>query len=196
MRDRVENAAHGLRRNRHAADAVAEDRRHGREQHRRALDRDPRVREPEAVDPRDLGKEPDDLAERQQNADHQDADDERVERRIGAEGDPDLLVENDDDQAAKDQEHQHPEQKDPGRCELEGIEVFRHGRPFIAESLERDDFLRIVIPLISLFGMILSENRLRPASHNFGLMLQSISGGPLPPKMHSLHRISPQYGSL
>ena len=41
-------------------------------------------------------------------------DDQRVEARIGHEGDDDLLVQHDHDEAAQDQEHQHPDQEDPG----------------------------------------------------------------------------------
>ena len=52
--DRVENAAHQLRRHRHAADAAAEDRRHRRQQHRRPLDREAGIGEAEIVDPGDL----------------------------------------------------------------------------------------------------------------------------------------------
>ena len=125
--DRIEDAAHHLRGNRHAADAVAEDRGHRREQHRRALDREAGIGQPEAVDPVDLRKQPDHLPERQQDADEQHADDQRVEPGIGEEGDPDLPVQHDDDQRAQDQEHQHPDQKDPGRRKLEWVDVLRHG---------------------------------------------------------------------
>ena len=86
-RDRIEEAAHHLRRDRHAAGAVAEDRRHRRQQHRRALDREAGVGEAEAVDPVDLGEQPDDLPERQQDADQQHAEDQRIEAGIGQEGD-------------------------------------------------------------------------------------------------------------
>src|SRR5262249_44334294 len=40
---------------------------------------------------------------------------------------PDLLVEHDHDERAQNQEHQHPDEKNPGRGELEGIDVLRHG---------------------------------------------------------------------
>ena len=126
-RDRIEDAAHHLRGDRHAADAVAEQRRHRRQQHRRALDREAGIGEPEAVDPVDLGEQPDHLPEREQDADQQHADDQRVEAGIGEEGRPDLLVEHDHDERAQDQEHQHPDQKNPGRGQLERIEVLRHG---------------------------------------------------------------------
>ena len=130
----VEDAAHGLRRHRHAADAVAQDRGHRRQQHRRPLDRDARIGEPEAVDPGHLGKQPDHLPERQDDADQQHADDQRVERRVGLERDQDLRVDDDDDQAAQDQKDQHPHQKDAGRGNLERIDVSRHSRPFRRRS--------------------------------------------------------------
>ena len=84
--DRIEDAAHDLRRDRHAADAVAEDRRHRRQQHRRPVDREAGIGEPEAVDPGDFGEQPDHLPERQQDADQQHADDQAVEAGIGHEG--------------------------------------------------------------------------------------------------------------
>ena len=50
--DRVEEGAHGLRRNGDAADALAaEDRGHRRQQRRRLGDREPRIGAAEAVDP-------------------------------------------------------------------------------------------------------------------------------------------------
>ena len=106
-----------------------QDRRHRRQQHRRPLDREAGIGEAEAVDPGDLGEQPDHLPERQHDADQQHADDQRVEAGIGEEGGPDLPVEDDDDQRAQDQEHQHPDQKDPGRGKLERVEVLRHGSP-------------------------------------------------------------------
>ena len=90
-------------------------RRHRREQHRRALDREPRIGEPEAVDPVHLREQPDHLPERQRDADEEHADDQRIEARIGEERGPDLPVEHDHDERAQDQEHHHPDQKDPGR---------------------------------------------------------------------------------
>ena len=47
----------------------------------------------ERIDPADLAKEPDDLAESEQRADHQHAEDQPVEPGIGAEGERDLLIE-------------------------------------------------------------------------------------------------------
>ena len=46
-----------------------ENRRHRGEQHRRALDREPRVGEPEAVHPVDLREQPDHLPEGERDAD-------------------------------------------------------------------------------------------------------------------------------
>ena len=79
--DRIENAAHHGRGDRHPAHAVAEDRGHRGEQDRRPIDGEARIGEPEAVDPFDLRKQPDDLPEGQQDADQQHEDDHRVEQR-------------------------------------------------------------------------------------------------------------------
>ncbi len=122
----VHQSAHRRRRDRHAAGALADDRRHRREQHGRACDRKSRIGQAEAVDPRDLVEKPDHLAECEQDADHQHADDQRVEARIGHERHDDLLVQHDDDQAAQDQKHHHPDEEDPGRGQFEGVEVSRH----------------------------------------------------------------------
>ena len=113
--DRVENAAHQLRRHRHAADAAAEDRRHRRQQHRRPLDREAGIGEAEIIDPGDFRIEADHLARRQHDADQQDPDDQRVEAGIGHERHFDLLVQQEGDQPAEHDEHQHPEQEDAGR---------------------------------------------------------------------------------
>ena len=112
--DRIHHAAHGLRRHRHAADPVAQDRRHRRQQHRRPLDREAGIGEPEAVDPGDLRKQPNHLAEGEQDADQEHADDQCIEPGIGEEGDPDLAVEDYHQERADDQEHQHPHQEYPG----------------------------------------------------------------------------------
>ena len=69
--DRVEDRAHGLRRDRHAADAVAEERRHRGEEHRRALDLDAGLGDAEGVDPANLREEPQHLAEGEADADEQ-----------------------------------------------------------------------------------------------------------------------------
>ena len=97
-----------------------QERRHRREQHRRALDRKAGVGEPEAVDPVDLGEQPDDLPEGQHDADGEHADDQRVEARIGEERGPDLPVEHDHDERAQDQEHHHPDRKIRGEESLNG----------------------------------------------------------------------------
>ena len=83
--------------------------------------------EAEAVHPGDLGEQPDDLAEREQGADQENADDECVEARIGEEGGPDLAMQHRRHEAAQDQKHQHPHQEDAGRGELERVDVSRHG---------------------------------------------------------------------
>ena len=54
------------------------------------------------------------------------ADDQRVQARIGHERHLDLLVQHEGDQSDEDDEHQHPEQEDAGRRQLEWIEFFGH----------------------------------------------------------------------
>ncbi len=124
--DRIENAAHHGRGDRHAPHAVAEQGGHRRQQHRRALDREARVGEAETVHPVDFRKQPDDLPEGQQDADEQNAEDQGIKAGIGEERRPDLLVEHDDDERAQDQEHHHPDEKNPGRRKLERVEFLRH----------------------------------------------------------------------
>ena len=118
--DRVENAAHHLRGDRHAADAIAQEHGHRREQDRRTLDGETRIGQPEAVHPVDLGEQADDLPEGERDADEEHGDDQGIESRIGEERGPDLLVEHDDRERAQRQEHHHPDEKDPGRAELNG----------------------------------------------------------------------------
>ncbi len=91
--DRVENAAHGHLRNGHAADAVAEQRRHRRQQHRRLAHFEAGIGDAEAVHPLHFRREARDLAEGEDDADEQHAEDDAVEARIIEEGGPDLPVE-------------------------------------------------------------------------------------------------------
>ena len=86
--DRVENAAHHLRRHRHPAGALAQDGSHRRQEDRRAVDRDAGIGEPEPVHPRDFAEQPDHLAEGENDADRQHAEDQAVEAGIGEERRP------------------------------------------------------------------------------------------------------------
>ena len=52
--------------------------------------------------------------------------------RVGLERGPDLLMNDDDDQAAENQKNQHPHQKNSGRGNLEWVQLFRHVRPYSA----------------------------------------------------------------
>ena len=124
--DRIQDAAHHLGRDRHAAEPVAEQRRHRRQQDRRPLDRDAGIGQPEAVDPGDFGEQPQHLPERQQDADHQHAEDQAVQARIGHEGAENLPVQHHADQAAEHQKYQHPHKKNARRGELVGIEFASH----------------------------------------------------------------------
>ncbi len=51
---------------------------------------------------------------RQDDADEKDADDQPVEPGIGEKGGLDLILEDEGNEAAKDQKHQHPDQEDAG----------------------------------------------------------------------------------
>ncbi len=80
-------------------------------------------------------KQPDHLPERQDDADQQHADDQRVEAGIGHEGRPGSAGAGRRRPGAEDQEHQHPDQKDAGRGKFERIEVSRHGWPSRRRSI-------------------------------------------------------------
>ncbi len=128
--DRIHDAAHGLRRHGHAADAVAQDRGHRCEQDRRAFHRKAGIGQAEAVDPGDFGKQTYHLAEGEDDAGEQHQHDQGVQSGVGEERGPDLLVENDDEQRAQGEEHHHADQKDPGRAHFERVDVvvlLRHG---------------------------------------------------------------------
>ena len=108
-------------------DALAQQHSHRRKQYRRALDREAGIGEPEAVDPVDLGEQAGDLPEGEQDADGEHAEDQCVQPGIGEERGPDLLVEHGQDEPAQNQEHQHPDEENPGRGQLKWIDVLRHG---------------------------------------------------------------------
>ena len=106
--------------------SVAEKDRHGRKQHRRALDGKSWIGKAEAVYPIDFREEPNDLPERERNPDAEHADDERIEAGIGEECRPDLPVQHDHHESAQDEEYQHPDEKNPGRGKLKWINFVRH----------------------------------------------------------------------
>ena len=115
VRQRVEKGAHGLRRDGDAIDPLAaEHRRHRRQQFGFALGGKFRIGAAIAVDPGYFGKQPDDVVERQDDADQQHGDDQAVEPGIGEEGVENLALQHERDQAAQDQEHQHPNEEDAG----------------------------------------------------------------------------------
>ena len=62
-------------------------------------DAPPGRRAGQRIDPVNFAKKPDHLAEGEQRADRQHAEDEPVEARIGAEGERDLLIENENDKS-------------------------------------------------------------------------------------------------
>ena len=124
--DRIQQVPHGLLRDRHPPRAfTAQDRRHWRQQGRAPVECQARIRYPEIIDPGHFGIQPHHLPERQDDADHQHAADQRVEAGIGEERGHDLLVEHRHHQRAQHQEHHHPHQKDPGRGQLGQFDLHR-----------------------------------------------------------------------
>ena len=119
--DRIEDRAHGLRRDRHAADAVAEEGRHGGEEHRRALDLDAGLGDPESVHPADFREQAKHLAEGEEHADEQNGDDHAVQHGIGEEDVVGLPVEDEREEAGEDEEDDHPPEIDLRSGELIGI---------------------------------------------------------------------------
>jgi hypothetical protein len=113
--DRIENAAHHLRRDGHVAGTATQYRRHRRQKHRLPLDCMVRIREAETVDPGDLGIEPQYLPQRQRDTDCKDQNNQAVQGGIGHERDFDPLVQDKDDRAAKPDKDQHSQKKDVRR---------------------------------------------------------------------------------
>ena len=107
-----EDTAHHRCGDRHAAGATAENRRHRRQKHRRAFSRRARLGETEIVHPGDLGVEPHDLAQRQEDAEDKHRDNQAIESRIGHERNFDLLAQQKHDHPAEQDEHHHPQQEE------------------------------------------------------------------------------------
>ena len=97
----------------------------------------PGLRARQRVDPVDFAKEPDDLAEGEQRADRQHAEDEPVETRVGAESERDLLIENENDKSDQREERRHAHQKNTRGCEQADIRICRHGTPNQALKITR-----------------------------------------------------------
>ena len=66
--------------------------------------------------------------ERRDDADEKDANDQSIEPGIGHEGVEDLALEHEANQPAKNQERQHPDEKDAGRGQLGLFEVVARHR--------------------------------------------------------------------
>ena len=81
--DGFEDRPHRVGGDGHAADAVAKQRRHGGEQHRRPLDLDAGFGDPERVDPTNPRRKTQDLPEGQRDADDQNRRDYAVEAGVG-----------------------------------------------------------------------------------------------------------------
>ena len=81
------------------------------------------------IDPAYLAKQPDHLPEGEQRADRQHAEDEAVQARIGAEGERDLLIEDENDESDQGQERRHPHQENARGGKQADIRILRHGSP-------------------------------------------------------------------
>jgi hypothetical protein len=66
-----------------------------------------------------------------------------------------LFLQNESDQPAENQEHQHPDQKDAGRCQFDRVGVARHWlnifgfrffRGFMVTRLQRDARKTAIMP--------------------------------------------------
>ena len=96
-------------------------------------DGDAGIGDAEIVDPADLRIEPQHLAERVDDADHEHADDQRVQAGIGHEAVPELLrlaVEDDGEQDGEDEEEAHAPQENLRAGELHLVSDRRHQMPF------------------------------------------------------------------
>ena len=132
--DGVEQRAHRAGGQRQMPGAVVQHGGHRREQRRRGLvGGDAGIGDAEIVDPVDLGIEPQHLAERIDDADHQHADDQRIQAGIGQEAVAELsglAVEDDREQHGEDEEQAHAPQEDLRAGELHLVSDRRHQLPF------------------------------------------------------------------
>ena len=114
-------------RGRQAARACAgvEQRRHRPEQARLTHSSPPSTAN-QRIDPVDFAEQPEHLAEGEQRADRQHAENQAVEAGIGGEGEEDLLVENEDGEADQNQKRRHADEKDARRSEEANGPIGRH----------------------------------------------------------------------
>ena len=105
--DRIEHGAHGGGRERHAR-GTRQHRLHRRKQHRFG----DLGAGAEGVDPAHLAEQPHRLLERQEDADHENAEDQAVEAGIAGEGGGNLTGEDGGDEGDDGEEHQHRQDED------------------------------------------------------------------------------------
>ncbi len=134
--DGVQYGAGGDGREAARARARGEHRRHWREQQGHG-NAPPGLRARQRIDPVDFAKEPDYLAEGEQRADRQHAEDQPVETRVGAESERDLLIENENDKSDQREERRHAHQKNTRGREQADIRICRHGTPNHALKIMR-----------------------------------------------------------
>ena len=76
-----------------------------------------------------FAEQPDNLPEGEQRADRQHAQNEAVQTGIGAEGERDLLIEDENDESDQGQERRHPHQENARGGQQADIRILRHGLP-------------------------------------------------------------------
>ena len=96
------------------------------------------------IDPADFAEQPDDLPESEQRADRQHAEDQAVQAGIGAEGERDLLIEDENDEPDQRQERRHADQENARGGEQADIRILRHGSP--NRTLKHNADVRVPIP--------------------------------------------------
>ena len=141
--DRIEDRARGDGRQASRARAGVEHHRHRREQYggrRGAVGHGAGQR----VDPVYFAEQPDNLPEGEQRADRQHAEDEAVQAGIGAEGERDLLIEDENDESDQGQERRHPHQENTRGGEQADIRILRHGSP--NRTLKHNADVFVLIP--------------------------------------------------
>ncbi len=74
-----------------------------------------------------FAEQPDHLPEGEQRADRQHPQNESVQTRIGAEGERDLLIEDENDESDQGQERGHPHQENTRGGQQADIRILRHG---------------------------------------------------------------------
>ena len=90
-----------------------------------------------------FAEQPDNLPESKQRADRQHAKNETVQTGISAEGERDLLIEDENDKSDQGQERRHPHQENTRGSQQADIRILRHELPNRTLKHNADVFLPI-----------------------------------------------------